>query len=310
MYMGHHLRIKLLGLLAGAVIAVGLMSIWLTATSPDSLWNRLNTYLLPTELHEAFFLYQDGNTNTLYHLGQGVYEPVSVGTIFPTVFFSRRGDHFASIQLAPQGVYEVRIGADRLHASKNVTTSAAASPSGARLAFAEAGEMTLQEVGGRSTVSLPSSVMLMKRGDAGPVLLGSGFSPFFLSEDEVVWFSGQGLMKHDLRTGTTTLLSAEVMPLAPPYPQPAVSSDASTIAWVTPDTGTITVASVDASGIQVLRSYPAAKGSSISLGNDYLFVLERTTDSTNLWRYAFNEQSEPISVRGLPRTGLILQLIP
>ena len=308
--MEHHLRMKLLGLLAGAVIAVGVMSVWLTATSPDSLWNRLNAYLLPTELREAFFLYQDGDTNTLYHLGQGVYEPVSIGTIFPTTFFSRRGDNFASIQLAPQGEYEVRIGAERLHASKNVTTSAASSPSGDRLAFTEAGVATLLEVNGRSTASLPSSVMFMEKGDAGPVLLGSGFFPFFLSEDEVAWFSSLGLMKHDLRTGTTSLLSAEVTPLPPPYPHPAVSSDASTLAWVTPDTGTITVAKVNASGIQVVRSYPAAKGPSIALSNDYLFVLERTTDGTTPWRYTLSDQSEPTPVKGLPRTGSILQLIP
>lgn len=302
-------QMKLLGFFAGAAIAVGLGSLFFFPQMPDSVVNRLNASLLPGELSDAFLLYQERGTNTIYQRGGGAYQAIDVGTTLPTIFISRRGSHFASIQRSSDGTYEVRADATRLYGSKALKTSAAVSPDGERLVFAQTDPVT-GELRGEAAASLPSRVMLIAKGGSEPALLGEGFYPFFMTDDELAWFGPTGLMKHDLRTGSTTVLSERVMANPPPYPSPTVSRDGNLIAWATPDTRTVHLALRNQDGVTEVGAFANVRGGDMSLGGTALFVLEHAERETIVWRHSLGSTAEGERVSGIPDLGRIIQLVP
>lgn len=303
------LAYKLLGLAAGVAIAVAVLSLWFGVGPLASLWSQWSGKALPTDLSDAFLVYQHEGATTVYARTGDAYEPVSLGTTLPTTYLARRGAHLASVQLGERGRYEVRADATLMHASTDLVTGAAVSPAGTAVAFAASDRAAIEAAHAAQLAQYGSQVFLVLSAGEAPVALGDGFAPFFLSDTEVAWFSAAGLMRRDLTTGSTTALAADIRPLPPPYPTPAVSRDGRTIAWVTPDTGTVHIGVIGDAGVSRVVSHEGAKAPTIALGPSALYVLEHTQADTTVWRYALTG-GEPQQVAGIPLLGRIIQLVP
>lgn len=305
----HRVRSVLLILIAILVIAAA-CCIMVMQYVPSSALNRISAHFLVPELKDAFFVYQQGSSSVIYHLQDGSYEQVSLGTTLPTTFMSRRGTHLASIQRGEQGRYEVRVDSTYLTGSTDLKTSAAASPDGTMAVYAQSSGADLAQAIAAHSTRFPSQVYLVGTASTTPKLLGTGFAPFFMSATTIAWFSEQGLMRYDLRTGSTTIMSADVHALPAPNPPPAVSPDGALIAWVSPDTAMVHIALVSLDTVREINTYPA-KSTSMALGSDALYVIERTAQGgAAIWRTALASGSTPMRIHGLPRGGILTQLIP
>lgn len=299
---GLGIGLALLGVLA--LIAASIVMVM------NYLPNLVGSHTLPAELKDAFFVYQQKGVNTIYHQGTKGLEPVSLGSTLPTVFLSHRGSHFASIQLGPENSYEVRADSTFLYTSKDLKTSAGVSPDGTKVVFAESDRKGIEAAQASHVASFPSSVMLVEKGATTTKMLGTGFSPFFITDDTVAWFSDAGLMRHDLRTGSTTVASSNVKALPPPYPAPAISPDGAVIAWDTPETAQIHTGLIAPLGVLEAGTYPVTKTPGLALSSTGLFVLDRSSTRPAVWKYQL-KGGAGTAVPGLSTTaGLLLQLVP
>ncbi|KND51076.1 MAG: hypothetical protein AB202_01540 [Parcubacteria bacterium C7867-007] len=263
---------------------------------------------LPDELKDGYFLYQQAQVNTIYHLTDSDFAPVSLGSVFPTVAISRRADHFASIQLGALNTYEVRGDTTLRYSSEDIKTSAAISPDGTQVAFTQADRSAVEAAHAANKAVFKTRVFLMSEGTTTPRYLGAGFSPFFISDSEVAWFSEQGIIKQNLNTGVSVVYAPNVIALPPPYPAPAVSRDATLIAWTTPDSGTVHLGSLAPQGVRETVTYKNAKSPSLVLGNNALYFIQRGAESQTLWKYPFDAKSTGSVVRGLPSAGILIDI--
>lgn len=292
-----------------ASIAVVLTAIIIIfATYMPDLFRPLTASLLPADLKDGFFLYQQDKVNTLYRMTDGNYAPVSLGSTFSTLSISRRGNHVASIQLGPENIYEVRGDTTLLYGSEDVKTSAAISPNGMRVAFAQASRAGIETAHDTNKAIFPTRVMLLSEGTTTPRYIGAGFSPFFISDSEVAWFSEQGIIKYNIDNGVSSIYAPNVIATPVPYPAPAVSRDAALVAWVTPDTATAHLGLLTPQGVREIATYVDAKSPSLVLGSSALYFIQHSTTGDTLWKYGLTANSSGSTIPGLPAFGTLIDI--
>lgn len=301
-------RFRILGFFAGTAIAIALVALF-NLGGPGSLQSHVNALLLPADLKGAAFLYSDNNVSTLYLRQQTGFEKITLGTTLTPLFVARQRLRYVSIDRDPATqVYEIRENGSTVYTSPTSKLGAALSPNGGWVAFTE---LPILNRGASTTPIASTTVSIVAKDGTGYRTIGPGFSPFFVSDTILVFFSDSGLVTYDLAARHATFIDANVRAPNLPYPAPTQSPDGTLIAWTSPGDRKVMVKRLSENGtVNDFLTFSDVKSPTIALANDALFMIERSQTGTRLWRYELTKDATPVEVTSLPEFGILITLIP
>ena len=297
---------RLLGLFAGAVLAIGVLII-----ATGLLPRGVGDFSLSQDLGNAWFLAEVDGQMGLFAYDFGSFHPVLTEGHHSISSVARRGEDFAVIETLPNGFYTARIGNEAPLASSNLPKmSVSFSPGKNALAYVEAmpEAVAASQVGQEGYIE-KWRVVVIDAESKKQIVLGEGFSPFFTDDTHVLWFSPAGVMLTDITMNTSELLDTTPSTSILPLPGPVVSPDGTHIAWVNKDAA-ISVYRITDTKLELIVSYTEGnKSPFIALGNDALYSFVPSKGGTEIYRSAFESGALPAHVYSLEGKRVI-QLIP
>lgn len=285
-----------LGILVIALIAGALFFYPPLRNSVHEGWSSL---FYPKELATVRFIASSNGTGALYVRAGSEFVPHTItdeGALPSETFASFTDDGtLASILLFPDGFTVLAIDGAQVHASVSEKTTVDLSPNKQLLAFTE-----------KTPGSAESRAVVLNRGNKNQTVLGTGFSPFFIDDTRVLWFSSEGIMLTELPSGVVTILEKASVKVTS---FPVLSPDGTRVAWMD-STGMLQLRRLEGTVLVSAVTYPdVPDGARLGLGNVGLYVLSPVDAGTEVRRYPL-EQGEPKRIYTFETEWNILQLIP
>ena len=284
-----------LGILVIVLIAGAIFFYPPLRNSVQQAWSSL---FYPNELAKVRFIASQNGTSVLYTRAGSEFVPHTItdGALPSETFASFADDGtFASILLFPDGFTVLAIDGAQVHSSVSEKMTVDLSPNKQLLAFTE-----------KTSGSVEPRAIVLNRENKNQTVLGAGFSPFFINDTHVLWFSLEGVMLTELASGVVTILektSAKVTPF------PVLSPDGTHVAWMD-SAGMLQLRSFDGAALAAAATYSdVPAGALLGLGNVGLYVLSSVDTGMEVRRYPL-EQGESKRIYTFETEWNILQLIP
>lgn len=279
------------------VILLVLGAIFFYPPLRNSVQQVWDTLFFPKELTALRFIADKNGTSVLYARSGNEFVPYTItdGGALPSETFASFADDgtLASILHFPEGFSVLAIDGAQAHASVSEKTTIDLSPNKHMLAFTE----TMPGTEARSIV--------LNRANKNQTVLGTGFSPFFIDDTHVLWFSSEGVMLTELASGMVSILEKTS---AKAQPSPVLSPGGTHVAWMASD-GRLELRRLEGGTLVPAATYPdAPPGASLELGTAGLYVLSSTDTGIEVRRYPL-EQGESKRIYTFEPEWNILQLI-
>lgn len=284
--LSHALTLKVLGLFAGAALAVGVL--WMV-TSPG-MWDIL---LLPEELGMARLVADKEGTSTLY--GRLSIQKSLEGQL---VSATKGEGGMAHIVRTSDGEFQVFVGDKVVLMDATPRIGIARSPDGKRIAFAEA----IDSASFVSTAEAPQipldrkswRIKVYEPETRTTIDLGTGGSVVFLDNTHVAWLAPAGLAVSDLSTNAVKVLVEDLEGRVPSTK--LFSPDRSIIGWYTAGSNALTLYRVTADSAEALPPVTVpTPHRSLVLGNDAVYVITMGGTGTKIIKQPFAGSAETIA---------------
>lgn len=220
-------------------LAAAVLVLILVAAGAGFGWHvwRASQQAFPADLAGALFL----ANGTLYSHARSGFVAVDTGGAKVTDA-ARAGSHLAYLTDSGTGAYGVLVDKKPLDSSSATKLQIALSPGGKRVAYAEhvipvnyASSTPAAASSTNPTAAVNWHVVVKDVATGETHTYPSAFSPYFLSDDQLVYFTAGGLYYADVAHATTTLLNSQAYPDVTMVT--AYSPEAHSLLWVGPTNG-------------------------------------------------------------------------